>query len=79
MRNHLSNTVDEYFTNHPNERKNTIINGNLILSYFDFDDMIHPEKFQIIDYIYSNIPNMNGTILHGYHRKIAGIIKIINK
>lgn len=70
MRNYLSLMVNEYFTNHPTEKQNILIHGNLILSYFDFDDMIHPQKFDIIDNIYRNInPNMNGTLLHGYYQK----------
>ncbi len=46
-------------------------NDNIIIHIFDGDDIHHPQKFEIIDYFYSNQNNLkiNGTMIFSYIRE----------
>ena len=73
-RNFLSNKIYKFIYN-DNKYNNLSINGNIIISFFDADDIPHPQKYEILDYIYSNI-NINGTILHAYRTRYCRKISI---
>ena len=73
-RNFLSNKINDVFNNNNN---NYSISKPIVVSFIDADDIPHPNKYEILDYIYSNM-NINGTIIHQYRcrpcRQVSDII-----
>ena len=67
QRNLLANNIYQFLQNPKNKHiKNGFLNqyhNNIIISYFDIDDIIHPQRFQILDHLYSKI-QINGSIIH---------------
>merc|ERR1712176_1509649 len=69
----MGSQIDKYFSapTHQQE-KQEIVNkyggDNIIISFIDGDDITHPQKFEILDYLYAH-KQINGTILHRLYRR----------
>ena len=75
QRNFLTLKINEYFNFNTNGKKESIsihkqYFDNIIVSFFDSDDIIHPQKYEIIDYLYSH-KEINGTILHQFYKRLC--------
>eukprot|EP00484_Ammonia_sp_Unknown_P003440 CAMPEP_0197077834 /NCGR_PEP_ID=MMETSP1384-20130603/212818_1 /TAXON_ID=29189 /ORGANISM="Ammonia sp." /LENGTH=285 /DNA_ID=CAMNT_0042516699 /DNA_START=290 /DNA_END=1147 /DNA_ORIENTATION=- len=66
-RNFLAQKVNEYMMNHPGEATqiSAHYHGQIVIQMFDADDIVHPQKLQLMDLVYSNLP-INGTVLHSF-------------
>ena len=66
-RNFIANKINEYIENPQNKIiKNDILNeyhNEIVISFFDSDDITVPQKYEIIDHLYSK-QHINGSILH---------------
>merc|ERR1712228_1169577 len=68
--------IKKYFSNSTHlKQKEEILKTykDMIVSFMDGDDITHPQKFEILDHLYS-VKQINGTVLHRLYRRDCHII-----
>lgn len=76
VRNFLGQKINKYFSNSTHlKQKEEILKTykDIIVSFMDGDDITHPQKFEILDHLYS-VKQINGTVLHRLYRRDCHII-----
>ena len=68
QRNFLARRISEHIEDSVTERRRIEdrYHGEVVVSMFDGDDLTHPQKFEIMDYLYRR-RHINGSVLHKYY------------